>query len=213
MKIFTKKVIPIFLTLITLLNIIPYCAFAESQNAPPSHGSEESFDQMKTRMTEMVNETIETLENSKGDLDDESLEEAEQLITDLESIKEEISSAESEDELLTIKTKLDNLFAATSEDLKTLLPKAMGSGPGMQNGAENLSQGFENESERRPEMRINRSDSPNDENATNNMNEMPEKGHGDMEETDYFTEENVAETSEDSGFFGKLVNALKSLFN
>lgn len=218
MEIFTKKIIPIFLTLLTLFSIIPYCAFAEDQKVPPSPASEESFDQMKTQMTKMVNETIETLENSKEDLDNESLEDAEQLITDLESIKEEISGVESQEDLLTIKKELDNLFATAPEDIKNILPQAMGPGPGiqgsgMQNGTENLSQGFENGSDRRPEMTTNRSQPPRDGNATMNMSEIPEKGPEDMNEKGNFTEENIKETSENSGFFEKLINALKSLFS
>ncbi len=94
MEIFTKKVIkviPIFLALLTLFSMIPSCAFADDQNLSPSRGSEESFDQMKTRMAESVGRTIETLEDSKEDLGSESsVESAKKLISSLESIKDEI---------------------------------------------------------------------------------------------------------------------------
>lgn len=216
MEVFTKKVIPIFLTLLTLFSIIPSCAFAEDQNVPPSPGSEESFDQMKTRMTESVNRTIETLENSKEDLDDESLEKAEQLITDLESIQEKLSNAETEDELLEIKDELDTLLDAAPEELKSipgLIPQNMGPGPGMQNGTENLSQGFENGSEKRPEMTTNRSQPPRDENATMDDSGMPGQSPEVMEEKGNLTDENGKETADESGFFGKLISALKSLFS
>jgi hypothetical protein len=222
MEVFTKKIIPIFLTLITLLSILPSSAFAEDQNVPPLPGSEESFDQMKSQMTESVNRTIETLENSTGNLDNESsLESAEKLITDLKSIKEEISNAKTEDELFTIKKELDALFAAAPEELKSILPQDMGpmggsqnmgQGPG-QNGNENLSQGFENGSERRPEMLSNRSQQPMDANATMNDSKMPGQGPRGMEEKGNLTEENGKEKADDSGFFGKLINALKSIFS
>jgi hypothetical protein len=86
---FRKKIIPILITLLTLFSIIPSFALAENQNVPPSPGSGESVDQMKIRMTESINNTIETLENSKENLTNESsLEVTEQLTTNLEAVKE-----------------------------------------------------------------------------------------------------------------------------
>jgi hypothetical protein len=214
MEVFTKKIIPILIILLTLFSIIPSFALAEDLNVPPSSGSGDSVDQMKTRMTESLNNTIETLENSKENLTNESsLEAAEQLTTSLKAMKENISSAETEDDLLQIKQKLDASLAAAPDDIKIILPQNMGPGPGMQNRTENLSQGFENDSERRPEMTTNRSQPPKDENATMEGSGMPGKGPEDMEEKGNLTDENGKETADGSGFFGKLVSALKSLFS
>ena len=191
----------------------------------PSPGSGESVDQMKTRMTESVNDTIGTLENSKENLTNEvSLEAAEQLTTNLESIKEKISSAETEDNLLQIKQELDALLATAPDDIKIILPQNMGPGPGMkngsmghepemQNGSENLSQGFENGTERRPEMTTNRSQPPRDGNATMDGSGMPGQGPEGMEEKGNLTDGNGKETADGSSFFAKLIDALKSLFS
>lgn len=225
MEVFTKKIIPILITLLTLFSIIPSFALAEDLNVPPSPSSGDSVDQMKTRMTESLNNTIETLENSKENLTNESsLEAAEQLTTSLKAIKENISSAETEDDLLQIKQELDALLAAAPDDIKIILPQNMGPGPGMQNrimgpglgmqnGTENLSQGFENDSERLPEMTTNRSQPPKDGNATMEGSGMPGQGPEGMEEKDNLTDENGKETADESGFFGKLVSTLKSLFS
>lgn len=225
MEVFTKKIIPILITLLTLFSTIPSFALAEDLNVPPSPGSVDSVDQMKTRMTESLNNTIETLENSKENLTNESsLEAAEQLTTSLKAIKEKISSAETENDLLQIKQELDASLAAAPDDIKVILPqnmgpgpgmqnRSMGPGPGMQNGTENLSQGFENDSERRPEMTTNRSQPPKDGNATMEGSGMPGQGPEGMEEKGNLTDENGKETADESGFFGKLVSALKSLFS
>jgi len=181
---------------------------------PPSHGSGESVDQMKMRMTESVNNTIETLENSKENLTNESsLEVAEQLTTNLEAIKEKISSAETEDDLLQIKQELDALLAAVPDDIKIILPQNMGPGPWIQNGSEKLSQGFENGTEQRPEMTTNRSQPPRAGNATMDGSKVPGQGPEGMEEKGNLTDENGKETAEELGFFGKLIDALKSLFS
>ena len=66
MKIFTKEVIPILLTLLTLLALLITISFntlADDKNLPPSSGSGQSFDQMKARMTELVNSSIENVGN------------------------------------------------------------------------------------------------------------------------------------------------------
>ena len=222
MEILTKKavpikIIPIFLALLTLLSIIPSCALADDQNLPPSPGSEESFDQMKTRMAESVDRTIETLEASKEDLGSESsVESAEKLISDLESITDEISNAETEDELLEIRSELDTLLNEAPEELKSLpglIPQNRDLGPGMRNRNETLPQSYENESERRPEMVANESQSLRDSNSIIESSGMPGKRPDSEEEKGNLTEESGKETPEESGFFGKLINALKSLLS
>ena len=222
MEIFTKKsvfvkAIPIFFALLTLFSVIPSCVLADDQSLPPSPDSEGSFEQMKTRMTESVNRTIETLENSKENLDNESsIESAQKLITDLDSIKEEISSAETEDELLKLRSELDTLLDEAPEELKNipgLIPQSKGPGPGMQDGNGSFSQGFENNSEKRPEIAPDGNQSLRDANSILDSNGMREKGSTGTGEMANMTEESIKETPIEPGFFGKIINALKSIFS
>jgi hypothetical protein len=213
MKVFTKKVISILITLLTLFSLTPSFALADNQSIPPSTDSGESVDQMKSRMTESLNTTIETLENSKENLTNESsIEAAEKLTTNLEAIKKKISNAETQDDLLQIKQELDALFAAAPNDIKIILPPNIHLGPGMQNGSEKLFQGFENGTEKRPEIMINRTQPPRDGNVTMN-NGMPGQGSKGIEEKGNLTNESGVETADEPSFFGKLFDALKSLFS
>jgi hypothetical protein len=235
MKILNKKVIPILLALLTLLALlitISSSTLADDKNMSPSSGSGQSFDQMKARMTESVNITIDNLESSEANMDKESsIQAAEKLITDLKSIKEELSNAKTEDDLIKIKQELDTLFNAAPEELKNiagLIPQNMGPRPDMQNVSENFSQDFKNRSEMRPEMMNNRSQPPemmNNRsqsgglNATMNDSERPGPRHTGMEGKNNSADikaERGNETTADSGFlgnlFGGLINTIKSLF-
>jgi hypothetical protein len=200
---------------------------------PTLSGSGQSFDQMKARMTESVNITIGNLESSKANMDNEtSIEAAEKLITDLKSIKEELSNAKTEDDLIQIKQELDTLFNAAPEELKNipgLLPQNMGPRQDLQNVSENFSPDFKNRSEMRPEMMNNRSQPPemmNNRsqsgglNATMNDSERPGPRHAGMEGKNNsadITTERGNETTPNSGFlgnlFGGLINTLTSLFS
>lgn len=225
MKILNKKVIPILLALLTLLALlitISSSTLADDKNMSPSSGSGQSFDQMKARMTESVNITIDNLESSEANMDKESsIQAAEKLITDLKSIKEELSNAKTEDDLIKIKQELDTLFNAAPEELKNiagLIPQNMGPRPDMQNVSENFSQDFKNRSEMRPEMMNNRSQSGG-LNATMNDSERPGPRHTGMEGKNNSADikaERGNETTADSGFlgnlFGGLINTIKSLF-
>ncbi len=235
MKIFTKKVIPILLTLLTILTLlitISSNTLADDKNMPQSSGSGQSFNQMKARMTELVNSTIENLENSKANLDNESSSEAaEKLITDLKSIKEELSNAKTEDDLIKIKQELDTLFNAAPEELKKipgLLPQYMGPRPNMQNRSENFSQDSKNRPDMLPETMNNRSQPPemmNNRsqsgglNATMNGSERLGPRQASLEgknNSANLTAKSGNEKTAGSGFlgnlFGGLINALKSLF-
>jgi hypothetical protein len=235
LKIFTKKGIPIFLAfliLFTLSSIIPSCALADEQNMPSSPVSGKSFDQMKAMMTESVNVTLENLEKSKSNLDNESTAEAaEKLITDLKSIKEELSNAKTEDDLVKIRQELNTLFNAAPEESKNnsdFLPQNMGQRPNMQNVSENFSQKFKNRSEMRPEMMNNTSLPPEmmnsrsqpDFNAPMNSSQRPGPRSAGMEginNSANLTAESGKEKAADSGFLGNLlggvINALRSLFS
>jgi len=225
MKILNKKVIPILLALLTLLALlitISSNTLADDKNMPTLSGSGQSFDQMKARMTESVNITIDNLESSEANMDKESsIQAAEKLITDLKSIKEELSNAKTEDDLIQIKQELDTLFNAAPEELKNipgLLPQNMGPRQDLQNVSENFSQDFKNRSEMRPEMMNNRSQS-GDLNATMNDSDRPGPRHTGMEGKNNSADikaERGNETTADSDFlgnlFGGLINTIKSLF-
>lgn len=215
MKTLTKKAIPIFLALLTLFSIIPSCAIAGEQNASHSPGSEESFDMMKSRMNESINSRIEILENSKEELDSESLEAAEKLIIDLESIKGEVSGTESVDRLFEVKQRLDALLNTAPEELQNLpgfLAQDISPGLEMQNRTENFSRSFENRSERPPEM-LNNAGENSGANAAIKSREPPGQPPEDPEEGNNLTEEDNRDESDESGLFGRLMYALKSLFS
>ncbi|MGB9938976.1 hypothetical protein [Methanosarcina sp.] len=185
---------------------------------PLSSGSGDSFEIMKSRMTESVNSRIEVLENSKGELDNGFLESAEQLIAGLESVKEEVSGAEDEAELFEVKQRLDSLLNTATEKLKNLpgfLTPDMSSGPEMQNRSGNFSRTFESRSERRPEMPeiLNNTGKASGENMTMENREPPGQPPENPGETGNITKEDSRETANESGFLGKLINALISLFS
>jgi hypothetical protein len=62
-------------------------------------------------------------------------------------------------------------------------------------------------------MTTNRSQPPGTGNATMDGNGTPGQGPEGMKEKGNLTDENGKETAEESGFFGKLIDALKSLFS
>lgn len=62
-------------------------------------------------------------------------------------------------------------------------------------------------------MMTNRSQPPRSGNSTMDSKGMPGQEPRDMEEKGNLTDENGKETAEKSDFFGKLIDALKSLVN
>lgn len=217
MKISGMKIISLFTTLLILSCLVPNSAFAEEDGTTPSFASdEEAFDFMKSRMTESISSMIENLEDSKEDLDEDLLEEAEELITELELVKVELEDVETDSEMLEIRTELDSLIEEASDELKEVLGpvgQGMGSGP---DGAGAPEQGFEAGSERDPAMMQNRSQ-VKDGNATgedgaSEERKMREQSSDEMEEN--ADGGNTEETgAENAGFFGQLLNSIKSLFS
>ena len=217
-KIFNLKKISIFSVLLIMFSIVPGCALAEEETTQPSF-PEEDFDTMQSRMTESVDRMIEALENSTESLDADTLESAEELISGLTSIKEEISEAETTSDLQTVREKLDTLIKAAPEELTSISGFGMGSGPGQaqngnqvppQNGSQVPPQGSGNMSEGRPE--IPEGANVMSENASMEKQGMPGQSPGEQEGADA-AEGNNTETSTESGFFEKLINSLKSLFS
>lgn len=214
-KFFTMKRISIFSVLLIMSSVVPSCAFAEEETTQPSL-PEEDFDTMQSRMTESVDRMIEALENSTEELDDETLASSEELISGLTSIKEEISEAESESDLQTIREELDTLLEEAPEELKSISGFGMmGPGPeqaqnGSQNGSQVPPQDAGNMSEGRPE----RPEGANtmSENASMDKQAMPGQAPGEQEDAGN-SESGETESPTETGFFASLLNSLKSLFS
>ncbi|AKB74748.1 hypothetical protein MSLAZ_1487 [Methanosarcina lacustris Z-7289] len=233
-KIFNLKNISIFSVLLIMLSIVPSCALAaEEITQPPS--PEGNFSTMQSRMTESVDRMIETLGNSTEDLDADTLASAKEMISELTAIKEEISNAETTSDLQTVREKLDTLIKAAPEELKSISGFGMDSGPGQaqngsqippqngsqlppqngsqlppQNGSQLPPQGSGNMSEGRTEM-------PEGANVMSENASMEKQGmHGQVSDEQKKADTakgNDTETSTEPGFFGKLINILKSLFS
>jgi len=198
-----------------MFSIVPSCALAEEETTSPSF-PEEDFDTMQSRMTESIDRMIEALENSTEELDDETLASAEELINGLSSIKEEISEAESDSDLQTIREELDTLLEETPEELRNISGFGMmGPDPeqaqnGSQSGSQVPPQGAGNMSEERPQ----RPEGANamSENASMEKQGIPGQALGEQEDADS-AENRETESSTETGFFANLLNSLKSLFS
>jgi hypothetical protein len=214
-KFFNQKKISIFSVLLIMFSIVPNCALAGEENTQPSL-PEEDFETMQSRMVESVERMIEALENSTEDLDADTLASAEEMISELTSIKEEISAAETETDLQTIREELDALLEEAPEELKSISGFGMGPGPGQgQNRSQAPLQGSENMSEGRPEIpegANQRDKNAMGENSSVEKQGMPEQTPAEQENTGS-AEGADKDTSSETGFFGKLINSLKALFS
>lgn len=209
-KIFNLKKISIFSVLLIMFSIVPNCVLAAEETTQPSL-PEEDFDTMQSRMIESVDRMIAALENSTEDLDVDTLESAEEMISDLTSIKEEISEAETESDLQTIREELDALLETAPEELKSISGFGMVSGPRQgQNGSQVPPHGSGNMSEGRPE--IPEGANAMGENASMEKQEIPGQAPGGQEGAEN-AENNDTESSTETGFFASLINSLKSLLS
>ncbi|MDQ1275761.1 MAG: hypothetical protein QG610_1336 [Euryarchaeota archaeon] len=211
-KFFNLKKISIFSALLIMFSLIPGCALAEEETAQPSL-PEEDFETMQSRMTESIDRMIESLENSTEDLDADTLASAEELISGLTSIKDEISEAETESDLQTIREELDALLEEAPEELKSIPGFGMGQGPGQgQNGSQVPPQRSGNMSEGRSEMPEGANSM--DENAMDGNSSMEKPGQTPADQENAgIAEDKDKDTSSETGFFGKLINSLKALFS
>ncbi|MDY9925034.1 hypothetical protein [Methanosarcina sp.] len=193
-----------------MFSIVPSCALAEEETAQPPF-PEEDFDTMQSRMIESVDRIIVALENSTQGLDTDTLQSAEEMINGLTSIKEEVSEAETESDLQTIREELDTLLEEAPDELKSISGFEMGSAGQAQNGSKvPPPRGYGNMSEGSPEMP--QGANVMGDNASMEKQGMPGKAPGEQEEAD-IAEDSNTEASTDAGFFGKLINSLKSLFS
>lgn len=220
-KFFNLKKISIFSALLIIFSIVPSCALAEEETTQLSL-PEEDFETMQSRMTESVERMIEALENSTEDLDADTLASAEDIISELTSIKEEISAAETETDLQTIREEIDALLEEAPEELKSISGFGMGQGPGQgQNGSQVPPQGSGNMSERRPEMPEGANSMDKNamgENSSMEKQGLPQHSPDGQENSGAAEDAGVAEdvsadTSAETGFFGKLINSLKALLS
>jgi hypothetical protein len=213
-KFFNLKKISIFSVLLIMFSVVPNCALAEGENSQPSLPGED-FETMQSRMAESVDRMIEALENSTEDLDADTLASAEEMISELTSIKEEISEAETESDLQTIREELDALLEDAPEELKNI--SGFGRGPGqVQNGSQVPPQDAGNMSEGRPEMPDGAN--PMDKNTMNGNSSMekqgmPEQTPAEQETTGAAEDADKDTSSTETGFFANLINSLKALFS
>jgi hypothetical protein len=215
-KTFNLEKISVLSLLLLIFSIVPSCALAGEETTQPSL-PEENFETTQSRMTESVDRMIEALENSTEDLDAGTLESAEETISGLTSIKEEISEAETESDLQTIREELDALLEAAPEELKNLPGFGMiGPSPGQgQNGSQAPPRGSGNMSEGRPEM-PERANAMGENAMGNNfsMGKQATPGQAPVEQKNADTaEDGSTETSTENGFFASLINSLKALFS
>ncbi|MCQ1534931.1 hypothetical protein FTO70_04345 [Methanosarcina sp. KYL-1] len=187
----------------------------EEGNVPRYPASdEEAFGMMKSRMTESIDSMIGNLEGSMEDLDDDLLEDAEGLKEGLESIKEDLEAAGTDSELMEIRDELNSLIEEAPEELKSILGPAgqMGQGSGSPGDrGEMPPQGF-NGTEN-PEMMQNKSQ-VRDANMTMEDRKMPGQAPGGERGNGSQMNGSAEETgSENVGFFGRLINSIKSLFS
>ncbi|WP_229392413.1 hypothetical protein [Methanosarcina sp. DH2] len=192
-----------------MFSIVPSCALAEEETAQPSF-PEDDFDTMQSRMIESVDRMIVALENSTEGLDTDTLQSTEEMINGLTSIKEEVSEAETESDLQTIREKLDTLLEEAPDELKSISGFGMGSAGHAQNGSKAPPRDYGNMSEGSPEMP--QGANLMGDNASMEKQGMPGKAPGEQEEAD-IAEDSNTEASTDAGFFRKLINSLKSLFS
>ena len=198
-KIFNLKNIFIFSVLLIMFSIVPSCALAAEEATQPSF-PEEDFDTMQSRMTESVDRMIEALENSTDDLDADTLASAEELISGLTLIKEEISNAETTSDIQMIREERDTLLEAVPEELKTISGFGMGPGYGQpQNGSKFPPRDAGNMSEGRPE--VPEAANVMSENASMEKQGMPDRASNEQEKAGMEEGSDSAPSSE-SGFFG-----------
>lgn len=211
-KIFNLKKISIFSVLLIMFSTIPNCVLAEEEATQPSLPKED-FDTMQSRMNESVDRMIEALDNSTEELDADTLKSAEEMKNNLTSIKEEISAAETESDLQTIREKFDALLKDAPEELKNISGFGMGPGPGQDQNGSQVPPHSGNMSEGRPQMpeRANSmGENATDKNLSMEKQGMP--GKAPSEQGDNAKSSNK-EASGETGFFEKLINSLKYLFS
>ncbi len=142
------------------------------------------------------------------------------MISELTLIKKEISAAETESNLQTIKEELNALFKEAPEELKSIAGFGMGPGPGQGqngnqippkgsiNGSVNMSEGFPDMPKGANTMNKNAIDG----NSGMEKQELPRQAAAEHENLGT-EEDNDTDTSTETGFFGKLINSLKALFS
>ncbi|HIH74071.1 MAG TPA: hypothetical protein HA306_01940 [Methanosarcina sp.] len=205
-----------------MFSLVPNCALADEETALTDKDDtqpllpEEDFGTMQSRMIESVDRMIEVIGNSTENLDADTLESAEEMMTELTSIKEQISEAETESDLQTIREELGTLLEEAPEELKTIPGFGMGPGHGQsQNGSEVSPRSPGNMSEGRPE--IPEGADAMSENMMNKNSSMEKQGTPGQvpasQENTENAENSDTDTSNGAGFFEKLINNLKALFS
>jgi predicted RND superfamily exporter protein len=171
---------------------------------------ENNLASMMNRTIEMIDKTTESLESIKADANDTTIENIEEYLTEIESIRSNIENADSVEELNIGKTSLDELLKKMTEELELEIPMDSGKPEvdGMGNqaapGSSQLDMG--NQTERDP------SHMPEIGNQSKGQAPMESNDSGMMESSQERTKE-MQNSSDDSGIFEKIKNFFGSLFN
>lgn len=195
-----------------MMAISAVSAAEETNDSKLMKGIDEENDlaSMMNRTIEMIDKTTESLESIKADANDTTIENIEEYLSEIESIRSNIENANSVEELNTERASLDELFKAMNEELGSELPmngnRPEMSGMGNQTGPGSSQPDMGNqkgpESSQMPEM------------GNQSKEEVPIKGNG-SEVMDSSQERNreMQNSPDDSGIFDKIMNFFGFLFN
>lgn len=194
-----SKLSAIMAVFFIMMAISAVSAAEETNDSKLMKGMDEENDlaSMMNRTIEMIDKTTESLESIKVDANDTTIENIEEYLGEIESIRSNIENADSVEELNTERASLDELFKKMTEELKLELP--MGSDKPEMDGMGNQTAPG---SSQMPEM------------GNQSKGEVPIKGNG-SEVMDSSQERNreMQNSPDDSGIFDKIMNFFGSLFN
>lgn len=173
-------------------------------------GEENDLASMMNRTIEMIDKTAESLESMKADANDTTIANIDEYLSELETIRSNVESAESVEDLNTERTSLDELFKIMSEVLGFELPMDGGkpemAGMGNQTAPGSSQSDMGNQNGPGPSQVTEMG------NQSKGQAPMGGDDSGMMESSQDRTKE-MQNSSADSGIFDKIVNFFGSLFN
>lgn len=195
-----------------MMAISAVSAAEETNDSKPMKGMDKENDlaSMMNRTIEMINKTTESLESMKADANDTTIENIEEYLTEIESIRSNIENADSVEELNTERASLDELLKKMTEELELEIPMDSGkpemNGMGNQAAPGSSQPDMGNQTERDP------SHMPEMGNQSKEQAPMESNDSGMMESSQERTKE-MQNSSDGSGIFEKIKNFFGSLFN
>ncbi len=195
-----------------MMAISAVSAAEETNNSKLMKGMDEENDlaSMMNRTIEMIDKTTESLESMKANANDTTIENIEEYLSEIESIRSNIENADSVEELNTERASLDELFNTMNEELELEIP-VNGDRPEMDGMGNQTAPGSS-----QPDMGNQKGPGPSQMSEMGNQSkgEAPMKGNdsGMMESSQERTKE-MQNSPDDSGIFDKIKNFFGSLFN